>query len=158
PALRDPGRGVALSWSRVDAGASAEAARLRDAGVGAGDRVVVRLDHGVPYCLALFGALRAGAIAVPVGAQSTRRGVAAIVADCAPTALVGGPGDEELAAASSSVGASRLIGPPDPDATGDAIEPIAGGEDIAVLGYTSGSTGLPRGVRLSHRALLANRA
>jgi long-chain acyl-CoA synthetase len=33
-----------------------------------------------------------------------------------------------------------------------------GGEDLAVLGYTSGTTGVPRGVMLTHRALLANRA
>jgi long-chain acyl-CoA synthetase len=65
---------------------------------------------------------------------------------------------------------ARVLGPPDLAAGGPAASAtgraasatgraaVGGGEDIAVLGYTSGTTGVPRGVRLSHRALLANRA
>ncbi|WP_028926143.1 AMP-binding protein [Pseudonocardia acaciae] len=158
PALVDPGRGVALSWSHVQAAADAEVARLRAAGVRPGERVLVRLAHGVPFCLALFGAVRAGAVAVPIGAGAPARELAAIVADCAPSVLVAEPGD---AAVAEVAGGARVLGPPALDASAAAgadVSPAGAGEDIAVLGYTSGTTGVPRGVRLSHRALLANRA
>jgi long-chain acyl-CoA synthetase len=159
PALLDPAHGVALNWSRVHAGIDAEVARLRGVGVRPGDRVLVRLPNGVPFCLALLGAVRAGAIAVPVSGSGTERELAAIVADCAPAALVAAPGD--AAVAGVAPGGAPVLGPPEVDATTEAgadVSPAGAGEDIAVLGYTSGTTGVPRGVRLSHRALLANRA
>lgn len=159
PALLDPAHGVALSWSRVHAGIDAEVARLRGVGVRPGERVLVRLPNGVPFCLALLGAVRAGAIAVPVSGSGTERELAAIVADCAPAVLVAAPGDAAVAGVVS--GGATVLGPPEVDATAEAgadLSPAGAGEDIAVLGYTSGTTGVPRGVRLSHRALLANRA
>ncbi|MBO0851299.1 MAG: acyl--CoA ligase, partial [Pseudonocardia sp.] len=101
PALLDPGCGLVLSWSRVHAGIDAEVARLRGVGVRPGDRVLVRLPNGVPFCLALLGAVRAGAIAVPVSASGTERELAAIVADCAPAALVAAPGDATVGGVAS---------------------------------------------------------
>jgi long-chain acyl-CoA synthetase len=160
-ALLDPGRGLELTWSRVNAGIDAEVARLRGAGVRPGDRVLVRLPNGVPFCLALLGAVRAGAIAVPVSPSGTERELSAIVADCRPAVLVAEPGDAPVAGVVASAGVGRVVGPPEADATAEAgadSSPAGAGEDIAVLGYTSGTTGAPRGVRLSHRALLANRA
>jgi long-chain acyl-CoA synthetase len=173
PALLEPAVGLVLSWSRVQRATLAEAARLREAGVTPGDRVLIRLGHGVGFCVAVLGALRAGAVAVPVGTQSTQRELTAILADCGPAALVVEESDEAAGYALRSVastlpGTSRLPPPKVPvtehaDAGdgGDALEPPdsgRGGEDIALLGYTSGVTGRPRGVCLSHRALLANRA
>jgi long-chain acyl-CoA synthetase len=177
PALLEPGRGLVLSWAAVDAAATAEADRLSAAGIRAGDRVLIRLGHGARFCVALFGALRVGAIAVPVGTHSTERELTAIVVDCEPSVLVAEPGDravaavvaEVVAAAGAAAGGTapdaRVLEPP--ELTGgaagaggpvDVRAAVGGGEDIAVLGYTSGTTGVPRGVRLSHRALLANRA
>jgi long-chain acyl-CoA synthetase len=165
PALVEPGRGLVLSWAAVDAAVTGEADRLSAAGVRTGDRVLIRLGHGARYCVALFGALRAGAIVVPVGTHSTERELTAIVADCTPSVLVAEPGDSAVAAVVSAGGAApdaRVLEPPDLTAGGPAASAtgraaVGGGEDIAVLGYTSGTTGVPRGVRLSHRALLANR-
>jgi long-chain acyl-CoA synthetase len=170
PALLEPARGLALSWAGLDAAADAEADRLAAAGVSPGDRVLIRLGHGARFCVALFGALRTGAIAVPVGTHSTGRELNAIVVDCKPSVLVAEPADAAVAAAVAADGpahGTRLLDPPDPasapaSATGGSTTgrrvAVGGGEDIAVLGYTSGTTGTPRGVRLSHRALLANRA
>ncbi len=173
-AFVDPVRRHAMTWSGVGSAVDAEAARLAAAGVCPGMRVLVRLRQGVPLCLALLGALRAGAIVVPVGTQSTTRELAVIVTDCEPAALVVEPGDAVVAAVA---GASVLAPPTVPAMTRPAVThpaavnpppvtqlavvspPVSrGGEDIAVLGYTSGTTGVPLGVRLSHRALLANRA
>ncbi|GAA5155422.1 long-chain fatty acid--CoA ligase [Pseudonocardia eucalypti] len=158
PALVEPGLGRTLSWAEVDAGANAEAARLRAAGVQPGDRVLIRLGHGAPYCLALFGALRVGAIAVPVGPEASARELDVIAGDCTPGVMVAEPGDE-IVDVLASANSARRLDPPETEVGAVAgATPVGGGEDIAVLGYTSGVTGVPRGVRISHRALLANRA
>ena len=90
--------------------------------------------------------------------------------DCRPSALVVEESDAAAdyalrSVASTLPGTGRLPTPKvpatDPGPGGATAElPGAGrgGEDIALLGYTSGITGRPRGVCLSHRALLANRA
>jgi long-chain acyl-CoA synthetase len=191
PALREPANDLTLTWSELDAAVTAEAARLVGAGVRPGGRVLIRLGHGARFCVTLFGALRAGAVAVPVGTQSPERELGIIVADCQPTVLVAEPGDPAVAA---TAGTAPVLGPPElrsspwggaeavgggsagagpadgSPADGGSVGggsadgspvgggSVGGGEDIAVLGYTSGTTGRPRGVRLSHRALLANRA
>jgi long-chain acyl-CoA synthetase len=171
PALVEPVSGIRLSWSRVHAATEAEAIRLRAAGVAPGDRVLVRLGHGVGFCVALLGALRAGAIAVPVGTLSTEHELAVIAGDCTPAVFVADESDQVAASVRTASVRTRasgvaVLGPPElapaprPPAGPAPVAPPSGrgGEDIAVLGYTSGTTGTPRGVRLSHRALLANRA
>lgn len=181
-AFVDPVRRQFLSWSGFSAAMDAEAARLARAGVRPGDRVLVRLRQGVPLCVALLGALRAGAVVVPIGTESTERELAVVVADCTPVAVVAEPDDEvvtavvrDLSNSGESGGSGVVLAPPvyeaqSPSAqsasaqSASAQSPSAqppsprGGEDLAVLGYTSGTTGVPRGVMLSHRALLANRA
>ncbi|HWN34046.1 MAG TPA: AMP-binding protein [Pseudonocardia sp.] len=158
PALLETVSGLALSWGQLDALVTEETARLVAAGVRPGDRVLIRLGNGARFCVALFGALRSGAIAVPVGTQSTEHELGVIVADCRPSVLIAESGDTGVG---DAAGDARILPPPDPKSTPSSGGPagsVGGGEDIAVLGYTSGTTGSPRGVRLSHRALLANRA
>jgi long-chain acyl-CoA synthetase len=158
PALLEPASGIVVSWAGLLAATEAEAVRLRAAGVQPGDRVLVRMAHGVAFCVALLGALRADAVAVPVATHSTERELSLIARDCAPSAYVAGGSDRPVAAVASGV---PVLAPPAPDGSSDGAQAPAStrrGEDIAVLCYTSGTTGTPRGVRLSHRALLANRA
>lgn len=159
PALIEPARDVRMTWSQLHSSVEAEAARLRSAGVRDGDRVVIRLGHGTTFCVALLGALRADAIAVPVGGHSTEYELDVIVADATPSVVIAADSDRAAGNVTAARGV-RTLAPPTLDAPLPASppEPVhRGGEDIAVLGYTSGSTGTPRGVRLSHRALLANR-
>ena len=162
PAIVDVTGGTTLTWSALDAAVAAEATRLRQAGVATGDRVLVRLGSGAPFCVTVLGALRAGAVAVPVGPVAVPRELEIVLADCRPTVLVAEPDDADAAAGAPTVGATMLA-PPDVSASPDPPVRVAGseaggGEEIALLVYTSGTTGRPRGVRLSHRALLANRA
>ncbi|GAA3246708.1 long-chain fatty acid--CoA ligase [Pseudonocardia petroleophila] len=160
PAIVDVTGDTTLTWADVDAATTAEAARLRAAGVGPGDRVAVRLANGAPFCVAVLGALRADAVAVPVGPIAVPRELDIVFADCAPAVVVASPDDADAAGCAASSGAT-LIGPPDLTARvveGETVTHGVGGEDVALLVYTSGTTGTPRGVRLSHRALLANRA
>ncbi|MFR9801614.1 AMP-binding protein [Pseudonocardia sp. RS010] len=157
PAVVDVTAGRTLTWGELDAAADAEAARLVAAGIGAGDRVVLVLPNGARFCVALFGVLRAGAIAVPVGQRSVAREVGVILDDARPTAAV--VAEEGVAAGVAREAGLPVLGPP-PDGSGPAAGPLPeapGGEALALLIYTSGTTGRPRGVQLSHRALLANR-
>ena len=132
-----------LSWAEFDATVSAESRRLTDAGLTAGDRVVIRCASGPAVAVAVLGALRAGGVAVPVPPGD----VAAVVAHCAPR-LVVTDGPEPVPAAVT------VVGPPELDARAEPVAAVGGGEDIALLVYTSDA----RAVCLSHRAVLANRA
>ncbi|GAA2552241.1 AMP-binding protein [Pseudonocardia hydrocarbonoxydans] len=160
PAIVDVTGGTTLTWADIDAASAAEAARLRAAGVRPGDRVVVRLANGAPFCVAVLGAVRADAVAVPIGPVAVPRELGIVFADCTPSIVVAPPDDLDAAGCAAAVGAA-LIGPPELSgrvSDGETVTHGVGGEDIALLVYTSGTTGTPRGVRLSHRALLANRA
>lgn len=162
PAIVDVTGGTTLTWSALDSAVAAEATRLRAAGVAVGDRVLVRLGNGAPFCVTVLGALRAGAVAVPGGPAAVPRELEIVLQDCRPTVLVAEPDDADAAARAAPWG-TVVLPPPDvsasPAVAVRVAEPEAGGgEEIALLVYTSGTTGRPRGVRLSHRALLANRA
>src|SRR6476469_4371660 len=143
PALVDAATGHTLTWSRTNHAVDAYAARLAEAGLETGDRVAITLPNGPAFCVALFAVLRAGGIAVPAAATSPE--LPRLIEHSGAKLVVGGSG-----------GGSETIDAPDLAATGEPREATAGGEDIAVLCYTSGTAGVPRGVMLSHRALLSN--
>ncbi len=147
-ALIDADSGQQLSWSEVHAATDALAAVLLDAGVAPGDRVAIRLPIGPAYCIAVFGVLRAGAVVVPLSGDVPPRVVVTLLADCGAVALIGD--------AVSGVELPRFDAPGRPEQDPPELESIGGGEDLAVLCYTSGTSGTARAVMLSHRALLAN--
>ncbi|MGI5125928.1 AMP-binding protein [Pseudonocardia sp. CA-107938] len=162
PAIIDVTSGNTLTWAALDRAVDGEAARLRAAGAAPGERVVVRLPGGAGFCVAVLGALRAGAVAVPYGPVAVRRELDIVFADCRPRVVVAAEGDDAAVGSADAVGAT-VLGPPPSDApSGPPAEPgdtpAGDPEDIALLIYTSGTTGTPRGVCLSHRAVLANRA
>jgi long-chain acyl-CoA synthetase len=136
-ALVDTASGRTLTWEQTDRAVNAFAARLLAAGLEAGDRVAIVLPTSAEFCVAVFGVLRAGGIAVPAAAKSP-----------------------ELPGLLSDSGARFVVGndfeAPDLDAAADPVTATRSGEDIAVICYTSGTAGAPRGVMLSHRALLSN--
>jgi long-chain acyl-CoA synthetase len=148
-ALVDHAAGHELTWRQVDDAVSAFAARLLRSGVEAGDRVAIVLPGGVAFVVTLFGVLRAGAVAVPLSVDSPEPELRRVLADSGARLLVGsGPESAEVTA----MAAPELDGV----AAGARVEITRTGEDLAVLCYTSGTAGVPRGVMLSHRALLSN--
>ncbi|WP_156758039.1 AMP-binding protein [Actinokineospora pegani] len=143
-ALVDGTTGASLSWARFDAAVDAFARTLVAQGLTQGDRVVLMLPNGIDFCVALFGVIRSGGVAVPIDTEVPAREAARVV---------------EHSGAAFGLGVDAPTALPAPDLDAPAAEPfpaVGGGEDIAVLAYTSGTAGLPRGVMLSHRALLAN--
>jgi long-chain acyl-CoA synthetase len=147
PALIDPAAGKTLTWREVDGAVNAFAATLLEAGLEPGDRTVVVLPAGARFCVALFAVLRAGGVAVPLSTELPEPELSRAVGDSGARLLVGDAGATDVPPLAA------------PDLAAAAAEEVAArgsGEDLAVLCYTSGTAGLPRGVMLSHRALLAN--
>jgi long-chain acyl-CoA synthetase len=148
PALIDHATGREHAWEQVDTAVDAFAATLLQAGLVPGDRVAVALPTSPEFVVALFAVLRAGGIAVPVSHQSPEPEMRWVLDNSGASILVGEGG-----------GVETVLAPPDLDATAEVAltaDGPRGGEDIAVLCYTSGTAGVPRGVMLSHRALLSN--
>lgn len=156
PALIEVASGRRLSWGELDSAVDAAAAGLRQAGVAAGDRVVVRLAGTVEYVVSVFGTLRAGGVLVPTARGAAPKELEAVLAGSGAKVLIAGA-DDDVAAAKTGAAGVQVVEPPGPVAgPAERVEPVTGAEDIAVLAFTSGSSGTARGVMLSHRALLTN--
>jgi malonyl-CoA/methylmalonyl-CoA synthetase len=149
--------GSAITGAELDEQTALAAGRLAAAGAGPGERVVVSGVPGVDLALGHVAALRAGATVVPLNPEYTEAEVAAVVGDARPVvALTDRPHVADWIAASSP--ATRVIGLDLADLpdTGRAALDAAGPDDIALLVYTSGTTGRPKGVPLSHANLLSS--
>ncbi|MGM1062550.1 AMP-binding protein [Saccharothrix sp. Mg75] len=144
-ALVDVTTANSLTWAEFDAAVDGEAHRLVRAGVEPGDRVVVRMPTGLAFCVAVFGVLRAGGVVVPAAPGQPARELERLVADSGARLLIG-----------DGAGGDAEVLPEPTLEPGEEFAARASGEDLAVLGYTSGTSGSPRGAMLSHRALLAN--
>ena len=131
------------------------AALLRERGVGKGDRVILWGPNAPHWVFAFFGCLRIGAILVPLDVRSTADFVRQVVAKTAPslvfTAHATG-GDAALGLpAILFEDLERLI------YDRPAAEPASlGGDDLAEIMFTSGTTGDAKGVLLTHGNLMAN--
>ena len=132
-------------------GTNTFAAFLLELGVGRGDRVLIRLANGPDFFQAFYGALRAGAIAVPLFPASGQERVAALAQLCDAHILVGpGTDSEDIPGLRAVCLADSAHCPP------HGSFPAVAPDDVAFLQYTSGSTGTPKGVMLSHHGLLTN--
>ncbi len=155
PVLRDPdGRWVTAE--QLEEGSRRVAGRLLGAGLEPGDRVLFSAGASTDLVAAHVGAYRAGLVAVPVNTAYTEREVAHVVGDARPRAAVVDHAERGrwVTAADDHV---VVVGPEVdlPDAEPpvlDGVEP----DDLAHLGYTSGTTGAPKGAALTHANLLAN--
>jgi long-chain acyl-CoA synthetase len=156
---------VTVSWAEFDGLVDRAAGGLLSTGRKPGDRVGLLLPNCVEFAIGYFGTLRAGLVAVPfntgytaaeLGFQLTDAGVALVLTDVDHVDLVAGLSDDERVVLGDEAGSwDRLLSSGEPTSEADGAS-AAGGEDLALLLYTSGTSGRPRGAMLSHRALLAN--
>jgi len=139
---------------------------LREWGLGPGERVAIMLPTEAAFFYVFFGALLAGGIPVPIYPPARRsqiedhmRRQASILRSAGAAILV--TGGEMMPAGGllrSLVDTLRDVSSPATlrAAGADTPAPKASSQDIALIQYTSGSTGLPKGVVLTHENILAN--
>jgi long-chain acyl-CoA synthetase len=153
-----------LSWGEFDALVDDAASGFRAAGAFPCDRIGILLPNSIEFAVSYFGALRGGFVAVPLNTAYTAHELSFQLRDAASKIVVTDPdhverlqasrGDTIVVVGGASDSWEQLL------AAGRAAEANndldVDDEDLALLLYTSGTSGRPRGAMLSHRALLAN--
>jgi acyl-CoA synthetase (AMP-forming)/AMP-acid ligase II len=161
-ARRHPDRPAVISEGRdwtyreLQDAARVSAHGLQHAGVAEADRVVIALPNGAAFLITFFGALIAGAVAVPVfpGAAPERLLALSRLADASAVVVPAGTAVALLGLPARP--GPVVLTPADLEADGS---PRPAADDISrpcYIQYTSGSTADPRGVVLTHQNLLAN--
>lgn len=164
--LGEDGETGRLSFGELRTGALAVAAGLRARGIEPGDTVALMLPTGLDFFLAFHGVLRAGGVPIPLyppvrteELESHARRLAAILENAAARLFIASertrPAGRVLQGLVPTLGSVatvdrlRVSGEP-PETVRRATN------DLAFLQYTSGTTGAPKGVMLTHANLLAN--
>ena len=180
-ALSEATTGRRITWSELDALVERVVHGLSEAGMVAGYRLMIATGNRIEFVAAYLGGLRAGLVVVPVNPRSVTGELIRTLADSGTRMVIADPStvstvrravgglNEALESVGMEPGARpRIV------TVGTTLEPGERGwdqlvatagrpgparvdpENLAVLLYTSGTSGRPRAAMLSHRALLAN--
>lgn len=159
-----------ITYSELDISASVVANALINHGVQPGDRVAIHVDNRPEFIFAFLGAMRAGAILVATSVMYTTREMEHILADSGSKVLfILGPLASKIEPILSNLPALELVielGPPELEDSLTVEEFIASSspqrpevavapEDVAIIQYTSGTTGEPKGAMLTHKNVIA---
>lgn len=149
-----------VTYAELTARASAAGMGLRAQGIDRGDRVIISMPDGIDAVACILGAMRSGAVPVPISPLLTADEQLGIARDCNAAGVIL---DDTVRELRPELGTWR------PDRTWVAGELAAGDtalgdlgepepvvpDEVALIQYTSGSTGKPKGVVHLHRGLLA---
>ncbi len=180
-ALSEAATGRTVTWAALDDLADRVAEGLSSAGMIAGYRVMIAATNRIEFVATYFGVLRARMVAVPINPRSATGEIVRMLVDSGARMVVADPttigtvrtavvGVREALEASGDEAATppRVVGIGTPaedgertwdqlvSRTGDPVPGETDPESLAVLLYTSGTSGRPRAAMLSHRALRAN--
>lgn len=143
-----PLEGIELSNAEVLAAVQHTASKLLRL-CEAGDRIAIQLPQGKDYVIVFWACLYAGMIAVPLypsQKKETHARLARTISDCGARYVVVADASEP-----NQISARALMG------DHETVEPWSGGvSDLAYIQYSSGSTGIPKGVMISNGNILAN--
>ncbi|MEO6471536.1 MAG: AMP-binding protein [Aeromicrobium sp.] len=159
-----------LSWNEFDAAADAVARGLSALGLVAGHRVALVMSNRIDLAVAYYGILRGGMVAVPMNPRSTTREIERMLGDSkAHVVMCDEVGVKHVREAGENVDGLTVIvdgtkAQPGETAFAHFLAGASGAdpaapqdpESLAVLLYTSGTSGKPRGAMLPHRSLIAN--
>jgi long-chain acyl-CoA synthetase len=166
-----------LSYGDLERGSNRLAHLLRDRGVRRGDRVALLAENGLDYVAGYFGILKSGACCVALNGQNRLPTNRMMLADSGAVGLVASRSQvrtmlPDLVADRAGLRfvhtdsgdaawtlPARITASDDRELDGFSEQPPAvsvGEDDLCTILYTSGSTGTPRGVTLTHRNLAAN--
>ena len=161
-----------LTYHELDECSRAVAAALQQRGVGVGDVVSIYGQNGWQWIVAYHGILQAGAVVNPLNVMLTAPELAHVLRDCRACGLFAGPGQVEVAASvvGDLPGLDLFAVLDDVESAGAAafwslltegrgrrLTPVMHGpRDLCSIGYTSGTTGHPKGAMQSHQAVLLN--
>jgi acetyl-CoA synthetase len=151
------GRDESLSFTEVAQASSRFAHHFEALDVQPGDRVAIMLEPSLAFYAALFGAIKCGAIAVPLFTLFGPDGIRLRVGDCAPRLLV--TNAEKAPQCEGLTGVQVIVADAALSTALAALpthyEPRTRADDLAIFQYTSGTTReLPEAVKHSHRAIV----
>lgn len=150
-----------MTFAELDADVDRIAAALQARGLSKGDRVALALPNTAEFVISYFAVLRAGGVVIPFNVMLTAPEMRRILADAqARFAIAADPYLEAVRAAAAHEGDVEIISVAAWDSLGQTgsrpDEPSTEPDDLAILAYTSGTTGEPKGAMLTHGNLLAN--
>ncbi len=163
-------RDAAMTWGELERHVAATAAGFAALGLAPGDRIAIALGNTPGFVVSYFAALRGGFVALPVNTGYTPAELEHVLGDSGALAVVGVrsavptllglsvPSLRHVVVSDAATAPEGTVSLDDVAASGGEgmTESPSGDEDLAVLLYTSGTSGRPKGAMLSHRALLAN--
>jgi long-chain acyl-CoA synthetase len=154
---------AAMTYRALDEASARVAGLLRERGLRPGDRVGIMMPNVAEVPVVYYGVLRAGGVVVPMNPLLKRREVAYYLGDSGAGLLFAGHACAAEAHAGADEAAAGLIvvdeaGFPDLLASAAPADEVAAraDRDTAVILYTSGTTGPPKGAELTHGNLISN--
>ncbi|KAJ2990480.1 hypothetical protein NUW58_g2929 [Xylaria curta] len=156
PAVVD-GCGISLTYSQLARRVGALAASMR--GIGSGSRVGLYVDPGVDWICSLLAILRRDAVYVPLDAVSGSARLFAILQDSKPDLLLVNKSTEKDAMSQFAplLTADQILNVDHVSTTAvGTVSNTAKADSVAALLYTSGSTGVPKGIIMKHASFRNN--
>ena len=145
-----------ITYRELDVRANRLALKLRSSGVTAGDPVALLMERSAALVTAMLAILKAGGAYVPLDTGDTDSRITGILADANVKVVLAGPGLAGRAKgwAPSVVSVDEAIRSDGPTAGGPPPASGNGPDSLAYIMFTSGSTGVPKGVCVPHRGIL----